>query len=89
MFNAKDFALIDLHLHLDGSLSLSSARNLAEKQGIELPKDDAELLSRLRVSKDCRDLNEYLERFELPLTLLQTYDALKSATYTLCAKIYQ
>ncbi len=89
MFNAKDFALIDLHLHLDGSLSLSSARNLAEKQGIELPKDDAELLSRLRVSKDCRDLNGYLERFELPLTLLQTYDALKSATYTLCEELYE
>ena len=60
MINAKKYALIDLHLHLDGSMSLECARSLAKKQGIALP-DDKELLSRLRVSDDCRDLNEYLE----------------------------
>lgn len=87
MFNAKDYALIDLHLHLDGSLSLENARALAKVEGVELPSDDAELLSRLRVSKDCKDLNEYLERFELPLTLLQSYDSLKNATYTLCEEL--
>ena len=78
MINAKKYALIDLHLHLDGSMSLECARSLAEKQGIALP-DDAELLTRLRVSDDCQDLNEYLERFELPLSLLQTAESISES----------
>ena len=86
MVNAKKYALIDLHLHLDGSMSLQCARSLAKKQGIALP-DDAELLNKLRVSEDCQDLNEYLERFELPLSLLQTYDAVKEATARLCDEL--
>ena len=79
MTNAKKYALIDLHLHLDGSMSLECARSLAKKQGIELPADDGELLNKLRVSEDCRDLNEYLERFALPLSLLQTADAVSES----------
>ena len=79
MINAKKYALIDLHLHLDGSMSLECARSLAKKQGIELPADDGELLNKLRVSEDCRDLNEYLERFALPLSLLQTAEAVSES----------
>ena len=87
MIDAKKYALIDLHLHLDGSMSLDAARSLASKQGIELPAEDAELLSRLRVSEDCRDLNEYLERFELPLSLLQTADAVSESVERLCNEL--
>ena len=87
MINAKKYALIDLHLHLDGSMSLGCARSLASKQGITLPEDDDELLSRLRVSDDCRDLNEYLERFELPLSLLQTSEAISESVTTLCDEL--
>ena len=88
MINAKKYALIDLHLHLDGSMSLECARSLAKKQGIALPDDD-ELLSRLRVSEDCRDLNEYLERFELPLSLLQTAEAVSESVERLCNELAQ
>lgn len=88
MINAKKYALIDLHLHLDGSMSLECARSLAKKQGIVLPDDD-ELLSRLRVSEDCRDLNEYLERFELPLSLLQTAEAVSESVERLCNELAQ
>ena len=88
MVNTKKYALIDLHLHLDGSLSLKSARSLASKQNIELPLDDGELLRLLRVSEDCRDLNEYLERFALPLSLLQTADAISESVTTLCDELY-
>ena len=88
MPNAKKYALVDLHLHLDGSLSLKSARSLASKQNVALPPDDAELEGLLRVSEDCRDLNEYLARFELPLSLLQTADAITEAVATLCGELY-
>lgn len=86
MMNAKKYAIIDLHLHLDGSMSLECARSLATKQGIALP-DDEELLRRLRVSDDCRDLNEYLERFKLPLSLLQTADAISESVERLCNEL--
>lgn len=75
--------LIDLHLHLDGSLSLAVVKELAALQGIELAEDDEVLSGRLRVSADCRDLNEYLTKFDFPLSLLQTGEAIAWAVYRL------
>lgn len=74
---------IDLHLHLDGSLSSGCARHLAEMQGIPLPETEEKLLQQLTVSPHCRDLNEYLEKFTFPCSLLQTASALQYAAATL------
>ena len=41
-------------------------------QNIEIEQDDAALLRKLQVSPTCRDLNEYLEKFDFPCSLLQT-----------------
>ncbi len=79
-------ALMDLHLHLDGSLSISSVKELAKMQNIELP-NDSELKKKLTVSPNCHDLNEYLEKFEYPLSLLQTREALSVAVYNLCEEL--
>lgn len=79
-------ALMDLHLHLDGSLSVSSVKELAKMQNIELP-NDSELKKKLTVSPNCHDLNEYLEKFEFPLSLLQTREALSVAVYNLCEEL--
>lgn len=87
MVDAKKYALIDLHIHLDGSLSLASARALAEMQGIALPEDDEALSRMLRVSDNCQSLNEYLEKFALPLTLLQTSEAISEAVLRLCREL--
>ena len=77
------YALIDLHLHLDGSLSLASVRELAALSGVAVEEDDAALLSRLQVGPDCRDLNEYLEKFAFPCSLLQTPQTLTRAVANL------
>ena len=45
VFNQK--CAVDLHLHLDGSVSVQSARELAEIEGISLPKSDEELFNLL------------------------------------------
>lgn len=84
---ARDYALIDLHLHLDGSLSLASVRELAAMQQIALPESDRELLARLQVGRDCRDLNEYLEKFLFPLTLLQTRESITAAVWRLAEEV--
>ena len=81
--NAHDYALFDLHLHLDGSLSIASVRELAALQDISIDKSDEELLPLLQVSPDCKDLNEYLEKFDFTCSLLQTKEALSTAVYNL------
>lgn len=78
---------IDLHLHLDGSLSVSTAKRLAKMQGIELPRDGEALKALLTVSDGCRDLGEYLEKFDFPLSLLQTAEAIDEGMYLLCREL--
>ena len=78
--------LIDLHLHLDGSLSPASVRQLAGLQGAALPGEKA-LLARLRVEPDCRDLNQYLTKFAFPCSLLQTEEAIALAVQNLCGEL--
>ena len=83
------YALIDLHLHLDGSLSLSSVRELAAMQNIPVDADDLALLKRLQVSPNCRNLNEYLEKFGFPCSLLQTPEALTRSVANLRRELAQ
>lgn len=83
----KADCLIDLHLHLDGSLSLKSVKALAALQGMELKMDDDELWSRLSVGKKCRDLNEYLEKFDFPLSLMQKEEAITQSLRCLCSEL--
>lgn len=70
----------DLHLHLDGSLPLESILRLAELGEYTLPTTDLlELKKLLTVNPDCTSLNEYLEKFDLPIALLQTKESLEFA----------
>ena len=78
---------IDLHLHFDGSLSISNARALAALEGGALPEDDNELKVALTVSPDCKDLGEYLTKFAFPLSLLQSEAAIEQGMYTLCREL--
>jgi len=71
---------IDLHLHLDGAITVDTAKKLAELQKLELPSDnDEELKKLLTVSPDCKSLTEFLECFALPGTLMQTPEGLSEA----------
>ena len=75
---------IELHAHLDGCIDLKLAKELAKISRISLPSNDDKILSDiLTVSKNCRDLNDFLKCFELPLSLLQTKDALSHAVYSI------
>lgn len=81
--NFNNIGLVDLHLHLDGSLSLNSVKSLIRLNGMKNCYNDDELLNKLQVSDGCKDLNEYLEKFDFPLTLLQTEESLKLAVHNL------
>lgn len=70
---------IDLHLHLDGAITVDIAKQLASLQNINLPYNDTELERLLTVPDDCESLDKFLECFKLPLTLLQTKEGLTEA----------
>lgn len=79
--------LIDLHLHLDGSLSVASVRKLASIQDIILPADDDEILKQLQVDENCRSLEEYLQKFSYALSFLQTAEAIEESVYILLEEL--
>ena len=57
---------------------------LAREQGISLPaktKEETDFL--MRVPDDCRTLEEYLQRFDMPLLVLQEESALERAAFEL------
>ena len=73
MMNYEKYAIADIHLHLDGSLSPKAVIEVAKKENISLPTyDENELRKYLEVPEDCDSLNEYLKRFDLPNLVLQS-----------------
>ena len=76
--------VVELHLHLDGSLRPETVWELAKEQGVELPAKSAEEVKyKMEVPEDCKTLEEYLERFDLPLLVLQRADAIERVTFEL------
>ena len=76
-----NFPKIDLHLHIDGSLSLPCFQTLASNVGLSMT--DAQIRKAVMASDTCRSLPEYLRCFELPTRLLQTEKALTFSTFDL------
>lgn len=81
-------AWIDLHLHIDGSISMKTARKLAGMQGIAIPTSSEELSRRMSVIAGCKSLLDYLDRFQLPCSLLHIREALYLCTYELLEELY-
>ena len=80
--------MIDLHLHFDGSLLQRTVLELALEQGILLPAQEPdELKLFLTAPENCESLNEYLEKFDLPLKVLQTREAIRKAMYILVSSL--
>lgn len=80
--------MIDLHLHFDGSLPVKTVWEQAKKQGIELPAGSMEELQNMMVCPvNCQSLNEYLEKFALPLMVLQTVDGIRECMIALIKEL--
>ncbi len=62
---------IELHLHLDGSIREETANEILGKK------------CNLKAKDKCEDLNEYLEKFEIPSIILQTKENLERVAYEL------
>lgn len=76
--NIEKIPKIDLHCHLDGSLTKSMIeRHLGKKISEDM----------LTVSKDCKSLTEYLEKFDIPVQCLQDAEGLEEGAYTFVKEI--
>jgi adenosine deaminase len=74
----------DLHVHLDGSLRLSTILELAAEYNVELPASNVEDLARaMNIGANCGSLVEYLKAFNVTLAVLQNKDALYRVAYEL------
>ena len=86
--NYEKYAIADIHLHLDGSLSPKAVIEVAKKEGIKLPTyNENELRKYLEVPEDCNSLNEYLKRFDLPNLVLQSEYGLNYCTLDLLKRL--
>ena len=76
--------MIDLQVHLDGSLTKEDVLYLADMQRMELPENWEDLLC---AKNKCKNVREYLKYFDFPLSLLQNVDAIEYAMYSLTCRL--
>jgi adenosine deaminase len=67
----------ELHLHLDGSLRIETALELARTRRVEAPRTAAGMRGQLVAPPRCADQAELLRAFDLPIALLQDAEALE------------
>ncbi|MBR3227831.1 MAG: adenosine deaminase [Erysipelotrichaceae bacterium] len=83
-----NFPKVDLHLHLDGSFRLESMYELAKERGVDVPGDTLEGFGEwMKDHADARDVNEYLEMFDVPTSVLQDRNSLIRVTRELIEDI--
>ncbi len=68
---------VELHLHLDGSLRIATALDLARTRGIDAPTSFEAMRRVLVVPEQVTDQAELLLAFDLPISLMQDAEALE------------
>lgn len=68
---------VELHLHLDGSVRPSTAKELI---GYDVTK-------KMQVDSEVTDLNDYLEKFTIPVSLMQTKENLERISMELATDL--
>ena len=78
----KKMPKVELHLHLDGSVGLETASKLS---GLSLDS----VREKMVATDKCKDLNEYLTKFDFPLSLMQTKENLKLIARELALSLHK
>lgn len=79
----KKIPKTDLHLHLDGSIRISTLIELAKENGISLPSYTEEGLKKLVFKDKYENLGEYLKGFAYTSAVLQDKSSLERVAYEL------
>ena len=73
----------ELHCHLDGSVRPQTLLDLAKETGVAMPRSDAASLRDFMTVRDARNLEDYLARFTVTLSVMQRADALERIAFEL------
>lgn len=73
----------DLHVHLDGSLRLSTLIELAKQAGVELPAYTEKGLREKVFKKKYNSLTEYLKGFSYTTAVMRTFENIERVSYEL------
>ncbi len=77
----------ELHVHLDGCLRPATMLELARSQGIRLPADTPDGLAQALYVKHAKNLEEYLTKYEITLSVMQTAAALERIAYEFVVEV--
>jgi adenosine deaminase len=73
----------ELHCHLDGSVRPATLLELGREYKIPMPRDSADSLREYMLVSDAKSLEDYLKRFEVTVSVMQTADAIERIAYEL------
>ena len=80
----KKLPKVELHCHLDGCLRIETILDLGQRYNISLPASNPEdLIKLLCIGKKRGTLEEYIARFDITLSVMQTPEALTRIAFEL------
>jgi adenosine deaminase len=75
----------ELHCHLDGSVRPATLLELGREYGVPMPRDSVDALREYMIVSDAKSLEDYLDRFEVTVSVMQTGEAIERIAYELGA----
>lgn len=73
----------ELHCHLDGSVRPGTLIDLGKEYNVAMPRDSADALREYMLVSDAKSLEDYLKRFEVTVSVMQTAEAIERIAYEL------
>lgn len=82
--NLERLPKIELHCHLDGSVRAETILDIAIKEDMKIPTYDLDEIRNMMIAPlECSSLEEYLQRFHLPIAMMQSKESLKRIAFEL------
>src|SRR4051812_24887140 len=79
----------ELHCHLDGSVRPETLFDLAKTQRVKMPAESVDELRDYMHVKSAANLEEYLARFAVTISVMQTEEALERIAYELASDAFR